>query len=70
MEDKMTQLELNKPTVRKMVQIKLPLRTESIVKVPVKTGSLLVGMTNKYEIQKGVIIAASLTRVVDGYAIN
>jgi hypothetical protein len=65
---KTKQLELNKPTVRKMGQIKLPPRTESIVKVLVKTGSPLVGMTNKCEIQKGVIIAASLTRVVDGYA--
>ena len=67
---KLKQLELNKPTVRKMGQIKLPPRTESIVKVPVKTGSPLVGMTNKCEIQKGVIIAASLTRIVDGYAIT
>jgi len=33
-------------------------------------GSPLLGMTNKCEIQKGVIIAASLTRVVDGYAIT
>ena len=33
-------------------------------------GSPLVGMTNNCEIQKGVIIAASLTRVVDGYAIT
>ena len=38
--------------------------------MPVKTGSPLVGMTNKCDIQKGVIIAASLTRVVDGYAIT
>ena len=67
---KTKQLELNKPTVRKMGQIKLPPRTESIVKVPVKTGSPLVGMTNKCEIQRGVIIAAFLTRVVDGYAIT
>jgi len=67
---KTKQLELNKPTVRKMGQIKLPPRTESIVKVPVMPGSPLVGMTNKCEIQKGLIIAASLARVVDGYAIT
>ena len=56
--------------MRKTGQINLPLRTESIVKVPVMPGSPLLGMTNKCEIQKGVIIAASLTRVVDGYAIT
>jgi len=33
-------------------------------------GSPLVGMTNKCEIPKGVIIAASLTKAVDGYAIT
>ena len=67
---KTKQLGLEKPTVRKMGQIKLPPRTESIVKVPVIPGSPLVGVTNKGELQKGVIIAASLTRVVDGYAIT
>ena len=67
---KTKQLELREPNVRKMGQIKLPPRTESIVKVPVMPGSPLVGMTNKCEIQEGVIIAASLTRVVDGYAIT
>ena len=56
--------------MRKTGQINLPLRTESIVKVPVMPGSPLLGMTNKCEIQKGVIIAASLTRVVDCYAIT
>ena len=54
----------------KIGQIKLPPRTESIVKVPVIPGSPLVGMTNKCEIQRGVIIAASFTSVVDGYAIT
>ena len=67
---KMEQLELNRSTVRKMGQIKLPPQTESIVKVPMTPGSLLVGMTNKCKIEKGVIIAASLTRVVDGCAIT
>ena len=67
---KTKQLELREPNVRQMGQIKLPPRTESIVKVPVMPGSPLVGMTTKCEIQEGVIIAASLTRVVDGYAIT
>ena len=40
------------------------------MKVPVIPGSPLVGMTNKCEIQRGVIIAASFTSVVDGYAIT
>ena len=67
---KTKQLELREPNVRKICQVKLPLPTKSIVKVPVMPGSPLVGMTNKCEIQKGVIIAASLTKVVDGYAIT
>jgi len=67
---KTKQLELREPKVRKIGQIKLLPRTESIVKVPVMPGSPLVGMTNKCKIQKGVIIAASLTKVVDGYAIT
>jgi len=67
---KKKQLELREPNLRKIGQIKLPLRTESIVKVPVMPRSPLVEMTNKCEIQKGVIIAASLMRVVDGYAIT
>ena len=49
--------------------IKLPQRTESIVKVPVTPGSPLVGMTNKCELQ-GVILAASLTKVVEGYVMT
>jgi len=67
---KTKQLELREPNVRKMGQIKLPPRTESTLKVPVMAGSPVLGMTNKCEIQEGVIIAASLTRVVDGYAIT
>jgi len=64
------QLELREPNVRKMGQIKLLPRTESIVKVPVMPGSPLVGLTNKCEIKERVIIATSLTRVVDSYAIT
>ena len=67
---KTKQLELREQNLRKMGQIKLPPRAESIVKIPVMPGSPLVGTTNKCEIQEGVIIAASLTRVVDGYAIT
>ena len=43
--------------------IKLPPRTESIVRVPMTPGTSLVGMTNKCEIQ-GVTLAVSLTKVV------
>jgi len=50
-----------------MGRIKLTPRTESIVKIPIKPGSPLVGMTRKREVQEGVILAASLTKVVDGY---
>jgi len=62
--------ELKEPNVRKIGQIKLPPWTKSIMKVPLMPGSPLVGMTNKCEIQKRVIIAASLTRVLDVYAIT
>ena len=55
--------------MKKIGQIKLPPRTESIVKVPVTLGSPLVGMTNKCELQ-GVILAASLTKVVGEYVMN
>ena len=40
------------------------------MKVPIKPGSPLVGMTSKREIQEGVILAASLTTVVEGYAMT
>ena len=39
------------------------------MRVPVTPGSPLVGMTNKREIQ-GVILAASLTKVVGGYVMT
>jgi hypothetical protein len=52
--------------MRKIGQIKLPPRAESIVRVP---GSPLVGITNKCEIQ-GVILAAPPTKVVDGYVMT
>ena len=49
---------------------KLPPRTESIVKVPVTPGSPLVGLINRCELREGVFLAASLTRVVNGYAMT
>jgi hypothetical protein len=56
--------------VRNVGQIRLPPRTESIVRVPVATGSPQVGMIKKCELQEGIILAATLTRVVDGYALT
>jgi hypothetical protein len=64
------QLETREPIMRKISQIKLPPRSESIVKVPVTLGSPLVGMTNKCELQDGVILAVSRTKVVDGYVMK
>jgi len=58
------------PNKLKIGQIKLPPRTGSIVRVPVKLGSALVGMTNRCEIQEGVIMAATLTKVTNGYAMT
>jgi hypothetical protein len=63
---KTKQLAARETDMRKIGQIKLPPRTESIVKVPVTLGSPLVAMTNKCEIQ-GVVLAAPLTKVVGGY---
>ena len=56
--------------MRKIGQINLPPRSESIVRVPVTPGSPLVGMTNKCELQEGVTLAASRTKVVDGYVMT
>jgi hypothetical protein len=63
-------LEAREPNMRKIGQIKLPPRAESIVRIPVTAGPPLVGMTNKCEIQGGVILAASITEVVDGYVMR
>jgi hypothetical protein len=41
-------------------------REQSTVKLTVTPGSPLVGVIEKCEIQEGVKIAASLTKVVDG----
>ena len=64
------QFGAREPNKLKIGQIKLSPRTESIVRVPVKSGSPLVGMTNRCEIQEGVFIAASLTKVMNGYAMT
>jgi len=64
---KTKQLELNK-LLGKWVKLNYH-RGQSVVKVSVMPGSPLVGMTNKGEIQKG-IIASSLTMVVDGNVIT
>jgi len=65
--ERLGKLEPSKLTVG---NIKLPPRTESIVKVPVMPGSPLVGLINRCELREGVILAASLTRVVNGYAMT
>jgi hypothetical protein len=50
-------------------QIRLPPRTECVVRVPVTPDSPRVGITRRREMQKRVILAAALTKVVDGYAL-
>jgi hypothetical protein len=49
---KAKQLEAKKLNMRKIGQIKLSPRVESIVRAPVTPGSPLVGMTNKCEIKE------------------
>jgi hypothetical protein len=51
-------------------QIRLPPRTESIVRVPVAPGSPQVGITSKRELQEGDILAATLAKVVNGYVLT
>jgi hypothetical protein len=48
----------------------LPPQTENILKIPVMPGSPLIWIIDKCEIQEGVFIAASLTKVVDGYVMT
>lgn len=48
----------------------LPLRTENILKIPVMPGSPLIRIIHKCEMQEGVFIAASLTKVVDDYVMT
>jgi len=70
MVNEIEQFGAREPNKLKIGQIKLPPRAESIVKVPVTPGSPLVGMTNKCEIQEGVIMTASLTKVMNGYGMT
>jgi hypothetical protein len=79
---KAKQLETKEPNMRKIGQIKLSPRVESIVRVPVTAASrkycestsdariATSRMTNKCEIQEGVILAASLAEIVDGYVMT
>jgi hypothetical protein len=67
---KAKQLEIEGTKRRKIGRIKLAPRTESIVRFPVVPGSPQVGIINKRELQEGVILAASLTKVVDSYAMT
>ena len=51
-------------------RITLPPRAESVVRIPVAPESPSVGVISKCEIQEGVFMAATLTKVVDGYALT
>lgn len=66
---KAKQLKARETNTRKIGKTKLPPRKESIVRVPETPGSPIVRLTNKCKIQ-GVIIAASLTNVADGYVMT
>jgi len=70
MVDETEQFGARGPNKLNIGQIKLPPRTESIVRVPVKLGSPLIGMTNRCEIQEGVIMAVTLTKVMNCYAMT
>jgi hypothetical protein len=67
---KTTPLETEGMKEREMGRMKLAPRTESVVRFPVVPGSPQVGMINKRELQKGVFLAASLTKVVNGFAMT
>jgi hypothetical protein len=58
------------PNELKVGKIRLPPQTESVVRVPVAPGSPLVGLIDRCEVQEGVIMAASLTKVTNGYAMT
>jgi hypothetical protein len=55
---------------RETRKIKLPRRSECVVKLPVKEKSPLVGILDKQEIQEGIFMAGSLTKVITGYVIT
>jgi hypothetical protein len=44
-------------------KLKLPQRSESVVKIPIKQGAPNVGIVRKQEIREGVFLAEALTRV-------
>jgi hypothetical protein len=67
---KAKQLETEGMKRRKIGRVKIAPRTESIVRLPVAPGSPQVGISNKRELQEGVILAGSLKKVVGGYAIT
>ena len=62
MRGKTEQLEERETRVKKIELIKLPPRTESIVRLPVTPGSPLVGVINKCEMQEGVKSNVKITR--------
>jgi hypothetical protein len=70
MVNKIERFGMQRPNEQKIGQIKLPPRNDSIVRVPVKPGSPLIGITNRCELRERVIIAASLTKVTNGYAMT
>jgi hypothetical protein len=51
-------------------RLKLPPRSESVVKVPVKPVSPSIDITNTRELQERVFMAASLTSESDGYVLT
>jgi hypothetical protein len=55
---------------RQAKKIRLPRRSDCVVKLPVKEGSPLVGILNKHQVQEGVYMAGSLTKVMDGYVLT
>ena len=67
---KAKQVETKETNVREVQQIKLPPHTEGTLKIPVTSRSPPVGIINRAEIQEGVIVAASLTKIVDGYVMT
>ena len=70
MVSRVTHLAAKETDERKLGHIKLPPRAESIVRIPVTQDSPLVGITSKFVLQEGVILAASLRRVVGGYVVT
>jgi hypothetical protein len=51
-------------------KLKLPQRSESVVKIPIKQGAPKVGIVRKQKIREGVFLAEALTRATDGYVMT